>query len=805
MRFSLVVLAALAAAVFTACPPPADGNTPPPQECPANSRTCDSDRVCAGGFCDKDHDSADGTTGDGIAAADDDLGCCVILVCTKNDDCKDDERCDIRRGICVPLGLCNPEVQGGGDCLQRDGTSGPCCSGDKPFCEYSDGNPTCVASPPDASNCVVAAGGRPLASAPGDTEAAPGAVSSGSDLQLEATGTDANGKNIAHSTFTWSGDGVDATTGVLNSTCATGVCPVTVTATSVNGGAACTGVVNVYAPPTLSNRIVVLDLATGEPVANATAAATIAGTPVSGTTDANGAAEFDGVVTAISAFPDDYQWQTIVDPPADVIVYTAHVPDQTKVAGISGTFNFDNVHTTGDIKLGLSGTAISSAITDLNFNTLIGEIADYNVELEGITDPGGQLVPLPSGIVIELGSTPIKGDFVTFGDPGSNIAWAIGGQVALSEVGPIISGVAGGGDVNVGNILGGVLPFFARFDHALQTGLTLTNETRPRCDNGGFTCSGTDTCDAGKGTCVTANGDDVPIDTSVWGFQNVELNPNTLLSQSVDYTVPRLPCAPGQFSGGNCTPPAEGSAFQTGAVLLSGVIVPGTGLVPLGLTAGLDDPDDQDGNDQVDGLIDSADTVNGPAHGHAIIDYAPPHDGLEGNTLISVAIALDLGSITGGSGGLGASIVTHVTKKFEAANTFPANAFLESQGGAFTPDDGTGNTGHFAMATVGDGADFWRVNLDNGGDVEWNVWFSSPTETFDIKDFNPDPAAAAARATHADVQAFKLGAGYGDIGPEPSTYGDLFTFNGTNLDNLLYYLGAWSSQSCDQGAVCSTP
>src|SRR5262249_42193590 len=135
-----------------------------------------------------------------------------------------------------------------------------------------------------------------------------------------------------------------------------------------------------------SNRIVILDLATGQPVANADAAITIGGVPTAGTTDANGAANFDaagGTVDAISAFPVDHQWHTIVDPPTDVVIYTAALPDKTKVAGISGTFDFDHVHTTGDIKLGLSGTAISAAITDLNFSTLIGEIANYNVKLEG--------------------------------------------------------------------------------------------------------------------------------------------------------------------------------------------------------------------------------------------------------------------------------------------------------------------------------------------------------------------------------------------------------------------------------------
>src|SRR5438128_2029174 len=77
-HFALVALAVVAGALFTACPPPVVPPPPPEQDCPPNRRTCDSDRVCAGGFCDKENDNADGQPpGDGVATADDNLGCCV--------------------------------------------------------------------------------------------------------------------------------------------------------------------------------------------------------------------------------------------------------------------------------------------------------------------------------------------------------------------------------------------------------------------------------------------------------------------------------------------------------------------------------------------------------------------------------------------------------------------------------------------------------------------------------------------------------------------------------------------------------
>ena len=83
------------------------------------------------------------------------------------------------------------------------------------------------------------------------------------------------------------------------------------------------------------------------------------------------------------------------------------------------------------------------------------------------------------------------------------------------------------------------------------------------------------------------------------------------------------------------------NAYSSGVVLLSGTIVPGQGMVPLGLTAGLDDPDTEDGTDQADGVIDhKPGLVGAPASGDVIVDFAPQHDGLEGNKLATLAIAL---------------------------------------------------------------------------------------------------------------------------------------------------------------------
>ncbi len=768
-----------------ACVAPAE--TPPTatQQCLPGRAVCsDADPCPRGFFCDKEFDNADGTApGDGIRSADDPLGCCFLVdLCTRDIDCPVDEGCDVRRGICRPSQLCDPSADGGGQCPQRDGTSAPCCEDDG-LCELTDGVSSCVGQASDASACFVAADGRILTSGD-DDDCDPAAVLSGHDLQLEAVGTDVNGKLVAHSTFTWAGAGVDAG-GVFHAACDSGVCPFTLTATTQNGGASCTGVIDVYASPVLGHRIVVFDAKSGAPLVAVPVAATVGGIPVAGVTDADGAAEFDGDVTALSAFPDDHEWHTIVDPPADVVIATRRLPDPSVVAGVSGTINFDAVHTTGDIKVGLAGTAMKGPLADVDLVGVLGESAELLVDLEGITDPGGELLSIPSGVVVELGSTPTKGDFVAFGAAGTNVLWSIGGQVPLPAVGPLVSEIAGG-DVHAGTVVSGLFPLLSRFDHSFTAGLTLADTTRPRCDNGGFTCADADSCDAATGACVTADGHRLPVDTPTWGFQNVEAHPDTLAFADTDVVVPRLPCAAGVDDDGACVSPVSGSPFYAGVVVMVGALIPGVGVVPLGFSAGLDDPDDLDGQNQTDGLVDSADRANGPQQGHVAVSAAPEHDGLEGLPLVTVAFARQ-DFLDGGDG----SALVRVSKGSVDGAGFPAGAFLEPPAGAFTPDDG-----HVALGPADVGVDVRRVRLDDGAGASWNVWLPVDVLAFDVTELHPVPAAAAARVRHARLESFALG------GDGPASYEALF--EGEGLEEPRVFAAA-ATTMCRPGGVCAAP
>src|SRR5690606_12122475 len=130
-----------------------------------------------------------------------------------------------------------------------------------------------------------------------------------------------------------------------------------------------------------------------------------------------------------------------------------------------------------------------------------------------------------------LAASKIKGDFVTLGDEGLSVLWALGGKVRLSQIGSIISSVTASDDINVGQVLSAVLPFFAKFDHAIVSGLELENTARP-----------------------ASAGEDVPIPYDNWDFPELTganaVALNTLITQRASYSMPTLPCVPGQGAGG---------------------------------------------------------------------------------------------------------------------------------------------------------------------------------------------------------------------------------------------------------------
>jgi hypothetical protein len=353
-------------------------------------------------------------------------------------------------------------------------------------------------------------------------------------------------------------------------------------------------------------------------------------------------------------------------------------------------------------------------------------------------------VPLPSGLYMKVGAADIKADFQAFGEPGKRILWGLGGKVRLAEIGPIISEVAGGsGELDVGGILAAVLPYFGTFDHAVVGNIDLPLVNRPTTGEPGTWDFGTD---------------------------SETLTINTLLSQSATYTIPTLPRSP------------VSDAFIDGAIVLMGVIVPGQGTVPLGLTAGLDAPEE---TDPADGTVDPTPCPENnpgcvrPSRGQVIVDFAPPHSGMEGSPYITMVMALGLDAI--GEAQF-TSILVNISDSVadSGANNFTAGTFLPIATGA-TYVRGLS----FQQTAAVAGADFYRLHMDSA-DKGWDVYFDDPVAGVSLP---TPPTGMEARTSGADIQVFKTFSG--SIGVR-----ELFEFNGTNVSDLLYLTAAFSTMEC---------
>ena len=98
-----------------------------------------------------------------------------------------------------------------------------------------------------------------------------------------------------------------------------------------------------------------------------------------------------------------------------------------------------------------------------------------------------------------------------------------------------------------------------------------------------------------------------------------------------------------------------------------------------------------------------------PASGD--VDFAPQHDGLEGNKLATLAIALDIVPFPDAVCGS-----CYITNSYGSSNSFPS-------GDSWISKKAT----TIARRTLGvepvGSAHFYRLNLSGSGNGYWNVWF----------------------------------------------------------------------------------
>jgi hypothetical protein len=712
--------------------------------------------------------------------------CCIKSDCTgTGEDCVDYE--------CVVAGLslgedCSKEPEGCAPGLGCDVLTNSCvlaCTTDSCVDDYSDhpfnADMICTSAnvcdfnhctksencqPGQAclgGNCVTIPGCDQIASCSISPKSA--VVQQGTSVELNASAYFASGALVPGATFTWASSAND------NAGVADGV----VTGGSVGGEALITatvagcqitcdvGVIN-YAAVETGARVVVVDEILGTPIEGISVE--IAGEIQ--TTDVNGAAIFaDYTAPAdVNVFHREYGYVTMRQVQTNDIIVglgkTHHIEYTAEghsfvAGGIKGQFDFDMIrchenYDTCDVRFGLAGLSIPNII-NLNLDTLVGGLVKTELDL-GAGEP--MEVPLPSGLVLCLHDTCFKPNFNPTGTPGTRAAWGLGGKVdfniLLNKLGPLIGGDTS--NLDIGGLVASLLPIFTTFSTAVVPNVPI--ETIPMV---------VDTND------INGNGETQDFVPDYNNFDERDLPLDVPMDIPMTFTIP---------DG------SLGEGFD-GVLVLAGVVVPEAGLIPLGLSAGLDSTD---ADDPKDGNIDAPIAVT-----VADIKGRIPEDQV---TRLAVAIALDLDSLMASGG----SVVTMASQIIK----MPNNEF----GGDFTlepfmvPSKAYYNAGTRTMTVLekSEGATFFQSILDSPDNANWHILGGA--DDWQVGDYSlpADTNLPEDRSVTANLIAVKL---------DGVSYDDYVAFNGNNMNDLIMLVSAfsytdapacWEDAHCGGGLTC---
>jgi hypothetical protein len=661
-------------------------------------------------------------------AADASVGCCLVILCGSDDDCLDGETCDVEVGACLEPDVCvpSPATLDAGACDPLE------------TCLRNDGQATCVepTSLPIPDNCD--AGGAYY-------------LRAGEALEVSPTFSTAAGDLLPnHYPFTVSAPAGSVIGQSVSWACPIGnVCTDTLTVNSTVGSASCTADVTIY--PELSNasevRLILIDAENRAPIPGAPVRIEVGAGVEEGTTDSVGQLTAPGDLGAIiraSALPPNHELHTVLNPGTkDIIIWTLPVPDPTKVAGLKGTLDVTTTYQIGDLDFGAVGVSSPTPVIDLvGVSSLISEVGEHGFEIEGVTD-SEEVLEVSYSLVLDGPFPADKETWVATGAPGTRTLWALGRRLRLAQLGPAISGIVGAG--TDANAMSAFIPFFDRMDHAIVTRVDLTKQARP---------------------AAPPAGESVPY--ADWPFDELTFTPKDFTALNPLYSVPPFPCDAAQ----DCGPALDTVTF------VSGSLVPRQGLVVTGTSQAHDDYDDQDGTDLTDGEIDHEPGPFAPNTGQARLRQAPPHDGLEGHPLLTLAVAAE---------GSAWAEQTHVSalidmpSSLDGTRTF-TKTFLDLPTGAFTAGSASWN----AVTN----ADVFRVTLwDSSG--RWHIWSDAAGSTTPSGLY---AGGVSGRTANMSITAVSLGNGY--AGVVPIGLAGLVDPNTRDLDELTLFTGAYAVSTC---------
>lgn len=582
-------------------PSPDSGELPWDPSCIGCRRTgqsCERSINCpAGDICNQpgepDHDPA--------ASPD----VCIQIVCSDNNDCAPPK-------TCAPDGRCRAPI------CQRDADCDPglaCVGGG------------CTARPTELpARCLIVSEGRVLTQ--GETAA------------LQAIGVAADGRFLPWVDFGFVSD-APAIVGISGATASGGASygTATITATA-GGGLSCTAVYTNLAPLAAgARRVTVVTEEDEVPVPGATVEIFSNGGGQTLTTDTQGGVSFAGPSEAVLAFISGRSPVAIVSPGADDLLITLPpAEDRTRAGGHRGFVDL-RAAGAGDVSVALVGGPVGRSAFD--FGSAIGrslcdplamtiDAPELGISNEQRDTPAGMVLGLGTRHLMEVpercagisGPADALGCYSSQSDGRRGALWAMGKRLGLAGLAslhaeallPCFPGLGSGwlallqesggmhGLVSVAPI--GAAPKVPRATLGVDC-------TEPELPDYALRCSP---------------------DRASFSQQDIALDTTRTIHTIIE--LPLLPATPG-------SPP-----FFS-ALIVASALVPGGGMVPLGMNFVMDQPD----GSYPDGIIDAQPTSFGPGTPpvparHVPLALAPLHGGLEGSPIVLTAIALEGGAFS---------------------------------------------------------------------------------------------------------------------------------------------------------------
>ncbi|MFO0596328.1 MAG: hypothetical protein U0228_13515 [Myxococcaceae bacterium] len=452
--------------------------------------------------------------------------------------------------------------------------------------------------------------------------------------------------------------------------------------------------------------------------------------------------------------------------------------------GYKGTFK--NVPMTSNVHAALAGMSLAGSITNLNITQLLGPSVPTDIVIGSAINQMD--VPIPAGVYLGFGDQHIKDAIAgqglngvcgtTLTDPssppdetkisaglcGTRSAWGLAGDVPLGDL--PIDAVAGGLDnINVGMLLGRIVPIFKKFNSSIVRDVPFTLKPTP-----------------GASTGNPVYTDQAHYTSADHDFTQIPLAFNFVTK------LPELP----KFKG----------VYVDGVAIIGGASYPGRGVIPLGIGVGVN-------TNPVDGQVDKLDPL---AVGQIGVRMAPTHHGIEGSHYGLLMAAISAKGLSDASAGIGASALfprlpgnklvfdpAGATPVDVSTQTFPV--FPEGAKFNFTDAmDGTLRGRSFRMATAPTGVNVVRVSFSDSLETRWDVLVDAATPGFTLPKppgtlrdrlFSNGNATTGDRGTMV-VQAFRMVNDPLTSGSAAVTFTNFVELNETNADRTTDFLTAFS-------------